>query len=101
MKEPLRPRVTCPPTLLVGVSLSALLLSARGVAVSALPSSPLTVTLKQGAAETKVPRPFRTVTTCGTATLSRDARVRRFDASTRDTTFSWNGAAARRGFDDK
>ncbi|MBN1135796.1 MAG: hypothetical protein JXM73_04380 [Anaerolineae bacterium] len=97
MKDALCPRETCPPTLLVGVSALALLLSSPDLIVSALPSSPLTVTLRQGESETRAPGPFRAVATPGAATLSRDARARRFGASTHDATFFWNGAAARRG----
>ncbi len=97
MKDALCPRATCPPTLLVGVSALALLLSSSGVVVSVPPSGPFTVILRQGEPETKVPAPCRTVAMSGDATLSRDAPARRFGASTRDATFSWNGIAARRG----
>lgn len=96
MKDTLCPRATCPPILLVGVSALALLLSSPDLIVSALPSGSLTVALRQGAAETRAPDPFRMVTTCGAATVSRDAPARRFGASTHDATFPWNGAAVRR-----
>ena len=97
MRDALGPRVTRPPTLRVGVSDWALALSSRGVVVSARLSGPPATILRQGEAETRAPDPFRAVTTPGAATLSRDADARRFGASTRDATFSWNGAAARRG----
>jgi len=101
MRDALGPRVTCSPTLRVGVSVPALLLSSRDVVVSALPSGPPATILRQCAAEPKVPGPFRAVTVRGAATLPRDARARRFGASTRDATFSLERGCGAPGVDDK